>query len=257
MSRHWRRVANGFEIEWGELTWTLQPDAAQPGLVTTDTPAPLGPLLALEGLAAAGRSDPDALGGQALVEVTERLGRIEATYAPAGWGEIRVRAAWFASGDAVISLEVEVSARSVGDLCGVEVRTLSVLTSLPPAGSLRSVEPRDRQAAALSYDGRETDLAGLTSAPPEPIRTPWLAPKAGRDGWTYVEFVHPDDASRRIHEGRSPHTATRYGLFGYDLERGVVLRGRLRGLWLPKDRAFTESAEAYRAFLDEPPPLTT
>ncbi len=253
MSRHWRPVAGGFEIEWGGTPWTLNLDGHRPGLLA----APLGPLLALDGLAAAGRWDPSALTGASLQGIEHRLGRVEATYAPAGWGEIRVRASWFPSGDDAISLELEVSARSVGDLLGVEVRTLSVLTDLPPTGTSRAVEPRDRFAAALSYDGRETDLAGLTTAPPEPIRTPWLAPKSGREGWTYAEFVHPDDAARRIHEGRLPYTATRYGLFGYDLERGVVLRGRLRGLWLPKDRAFTESADAYRHFLDEPAPLTT
>jgi hypothetical protein len=70
-------------------------------------------------------------------------------------------------------------------------------------------------------------------------------------------MARPEDASRRIHEGRLPFTTTRYGLFGYDLERGVVLRGRLRGFWLPKAEAFSLAEARFRAFMDEPPPLRT
>jgi hypothetical protein len=50
-------------------------------------------------------------------------------------------------------------------------------------------------------------------------------------------------------------------LFGHDLERGVVLRGRLRAIWLDQPSnaeglaALNEAA--YDAFCSEPPPLTT
>ena len=121
----------------------------------------------------------------------------------------------------------------------------------------RVVIPRDGSAAALSYDGREPTLSGLSTAPPGDEPALWRVPKSGRDGWTYLEMVHPEDASRRILEGTLPYRSIRYGLFGYDLERGVVLRGRLRGVWLSKDRAHSEGEAVYRGFLAEPPPLTT
>jgi hypothetical protein len=80
------------------------------------------------------------------------------------------------------------------------------------------------------------------------------------DGWTYIELVHPHDAARRITEAGKPaslgHT-TRYGLFGHDLERGVVLRGRLRGLWTTSPTARDDALARYEEFLSLPPPLGT
>ena len=72
-----------------------------------------------------------------------------------------------------------------------------------------------------------------------------------------MEMVRPEDASRRISEGKLPFTTTRYGLFGHDLEKGVVLRARLRGLWLPLTGAMTRTEAEFQHFLTQPPPLTT
>jgi hypothetical protein len=78
----------------------------------------------------------------------------------------------------------------------------------------------------------------------------------------YMELAHPYDVARRIVEGGDPTTpaddqalSIRYGLFGHDLEKGVILRGRLRGLWISKDEAAWLPAVAIREFLDRPPPL--
>ena len=52
----------------------------------------------------------------------------------------------------------------------------------------------------------------------------------------YVEMVQPADAARRIACGTAAASPTdrnvhsmRYELFGHDLEKGVILRARLRG----------------------------
>lgn len=253
MPRQWTGSGSIFEIEWAGDDWALRLDDRNPGLRS----ARKGPLLALEGIAARGRWSPDALSGASLVGVEHRFGRVEATYRPEGWGEMTVVASWFPIADTGIGLELELSARSVEELHHVEVRVLSTLDAPPASGSHRSVEPRDSESASLSYDGRETDLSVLVTGPPGDPSGPWLASKTDREGWAYVEMVRPEDASRRIHEGRLPFTTTRYGMFGYDLERGVVLRGRLRGFWLPKDSAFTQAELLYREFIDEPPPLRT
>jgi len=253
MSRTWAGSGPLYEITWGDITWSLRVDAETPGLWSDR----LGPLLALEGLAEAGRREVGALSGVSLILHEVRFDRVEATYAPEGWGEMTVRAAWFPIDENGIGLEVELSARSVEELHNVEVMILSALEGSPLPGAHRSVEPRDRESAALSYDGRESDLAGLVTGPPgEPV-SPWLASKTGREGWAYVEIAHPDDAARKISEGRLPFTSVRYGLFGYDLERGVVLRGRVRGFWTPRGGAMALAEDKARAFLAEPPPLRT
>jgi hypothetical protein len=253
MTRSWIGSGPEYSIEWGGLSWSLPLDRATPGLFSD----PFGPLLGLEGLAEPGHTDPEALSGASLLGHECRFDRVEATYSPSGWGELFVRAAWSPFGDHGMDLEIQVHARSVDRLRATEVKLLSKLGDLPPEGSLRSVEPRDRTSAGLSYDGREVDLSGLVTGPPAALSGPWLAPKTGREGWTYVEMARPEDASRRILEGRLPFVASRYGLFGHDLERGVVLRGRLRAFWLPKASAFGHAEREYRRFIDEPPPLST
>ena len=252
MTRRWTGTGPAFEIEWGGRTWTLRVDGDRPGLTSAD--GKLGPRLALAGVAELGRSDADALSGATLVGSECRLGRVEATYAPSGWAELTVRAAWSPHGDDGIDLEVQVATTSVGQLRRVEVL---VQSGPPDPAPIGFIEPRDARSAGLSYDGREPDVSGLTTLPPRRF-PPLLARIEGRgpSAW-YAEFVHPQDATRRLSLGLAPAHATRYGLFGYDLEKGVVLRARLRGLWLPGEATRGVALDRYESFLAEPPPLMT
>jgi hypothetical protein len=75
-------------------------------------------------------------------------------------------------------------------------------------------------------------------------------------------MVRPNDCARRI-VGETPaggQTASgrisiRYGLFGHDLEKGVVLRGRIRGIWVDSPSPEPEALRRYEMFVSEPPPL--
>jgi hypothetical protein len=77
-------------------------------------------------------------------------------------------------------------------------------------------------------------------------------------------MVHPDDVARRMIEAAEQpagldHRAltTCYGLLGHDIERGVVLRARLRGMWIADANLDEATKSAYREFLEQPPPLGT
>jgi hypothetical protein len=263
MARDWFGTGPEFHLEWGERTWTLKVDDVRPGLRTSSPD--LGPLLSLEGVAEAGRWAPDALSGATLLGCELHGRRVEATYAPLGWGALFVRAAWTPSGDDGVDLEIQVYALSVGLLTAVEVKVVSQFpepaSARTSAPIVRWVEPRDAHSAALSYDGREPDLRALTTLPPREaaFHSPRLVVPDEADSWLYAEMVHPDDVSRRIREGGRTlalaHT-TRYGLFGHDLEKGVVLRARLRGLWLRSENAKQTALERFDEFLHEPLPLT-
>ena len=259
MARRWAGEGPTFEIEWGGLNWILRVDGERPGLTATTDGGGFGSLLTLAGIARIGRWDPEALTGSTLVGFEHRLGRIEATFAPPDWDEVVVRAAWAPHGDDGLDLEIQISAQSVGQLHAIEVLVESGLWGLDPGRSPRFVEPRDARSAALSYDGREPDVSALTTLPPRPLLPLLSRPPSEPSGQIpariYAEFVHPQDVTRRVDLGMAPSRATRYGLFGHDLEKGVVLRARFRGLWLPASPARHLARERYETFLREPPPL--
>jgi hypothetical protein len=269
--RKWRKTASGYTIAWGGHLWTLLVDAELPGL------RPANPLhssiLALQGVAVPGRTDHRALSGETLAKVELVRSRIEATYTPADWGGLCVRASWSPTLEGQgIDLEIQVSASSVGEIKAVEVfvasRFFDPSDPAKTAGALW-VQARDARSAALCYDGREpaNELSRLTVLPipekPAPEATLTISPWREAPGY-YLEMAHPQDVARRVTMGRgalppSPgfNLGVRYGLFGHDLEKGVILRGRLRGTWLPSGT----TAESCRSLLEEfhamPPPLGT
>jgi len=181
---------------------------------------------------------------------------VEATYRPAGWCETTVRAAWSPAEDQAFDLEIEVSTRSVGELRAFEVIAMSDLSDPAPPKAASTVHPRDARSAGLTYDGRQPDLSALVTEPPGSFAevAPQMRPLSFCAGWRFAAFAHPDDVSRRITDDRG---AIRDALFGYDLERGVVLRGRLRAVWLTGANVDDALDEQWRRFLARPLPLAT
>jgi len=81
---------------------------------------------------------------------------------------------------------------------------------------------------------------------------------------SYVEMIHPADAAggalfvAGLGVNQRPETGSvSHQLFASFLEKGVILRARLRGVFLPRQGDSELAAEAYRQFLAAPPPLTT
>ena len=254
----WSGSGPRFEIPWAGRDWVCDVGSAAPGLWPVDIAC--GPLLSLEGVAAPGRFEA-ALNGTSLAEAEVVQGRLEATYAPDGWGGLRVRAGWRPRDDGSLDLETQATASSVGELRAFEVYIASRFVDDGGSRPRVWVEPRDARSAGLTYDGREASARGWTTFPPlEPAGR--LAPRVLPSPWEqdsrYVEVAHPDDVARRVVFSARMNSlghATRYAFFGHDLERGVVLRGRLRALWLTgADFELRALAELDR-FLKEPPPL--
>jgi len=258
----WKRSGERFLIEWGGRDWVLDPADGRPGLHSTADP--MHRFLELSGLAATHRRSDAAFAASSLVGVELFQSRVLATYAPEGWNGLTVRAAWGASPDGDgVDLEVQASTSTVGELRRLEILVRSSWAD--ESGGAVAIEPRDRMSAMLTYDGREPAellhraTTAALPAPGSPAFWPLVVPHfATADSPDYVEMVHPHDASRRLVEFVvEPDTlprigSARYALFGHDLEKGVVVRGRLRGLWLAEG----DGVDAHRLrFLQEPPPL--
>ena len=229
--------------------------------------------LCLEHVSTIGRQDEGAFDGPSLVSFERHRGRIQATFAPPAWHGLSVRATWELTPDLDgFDLQVQVSVTTSAAFRRLEVAIGSSWSEAPessPPDLDYRVQPRDVQAAALSYDGREPSgrLERLTTLPIPSSSPHILRPQLGREavgiaGERYVEMVQPNDCARRIVGERNPGAAPmhgawsiRHGLFGHDLEKGVVLRGRIRGIWLDSDASADDVRRLHEAFLREPPAL--
>jgi hypothetical protein len=238
----WTGSGPKFGLSWGGLSWALELNAPNPGLECEDVRARLS-LLTLEGLSRAGRVELGALSAQTLVRFECYRGSVWVFFAPPEWGGLTIRAALtpvpMAAG---VDLEVQASAMSVGELAGVEVLVKSSYHSRGPARVVWA-SPRSETGGHL--------------LPPRV----W-SPFGTEARAAYVELAHPNDTARRTTQqateaGSSSICAatTWYALFGHDLERGVILRSRLRGCWIRSDSAEDEAQALYGDFLGEPPPL--
>jgi hypothetical protein len=271
---HLRRQGDGTELilHAAGRPWTLALDAPRPGLFWSDEQS-LVRLLGLRHIATTSRLDEQAFDASSLVSVERHRGRIQASFAPQAWDGLSIRAAWqpTPSGDG-FDLEIQAAVSSTRIFRRLEVAISSCWNETAehsvPAVAYR-VEPRDVHAAALSYDGRESPsvLHALTTMP-VPVTVPHsLPPIVVGDsgailGKSYVEMVKPNDCAWRIiGEVHLGHLRARrvssidYGLFGHDLEKGVVLRGRIRGTWLDPGSPDAEIGRQHAEFLREPPSL--
>ena len=179
--------------------------------------ARIGPRLTLDGVSSPDRDDPSALSGASLIGYEWRWNRVEALYVPEGWHSLRVRATWTPREAGVLDLEVQLQANTVDELKAVQAHVVGTCD----ASLAQQVGP----------------LLTLVD-----------------ESHSYLEMSHPDDTARRVFKAPG---LVRHALFGYDLERGVILRGRVRGIWLASRPDNAEMARQFNAFLSEPLPLGT
>jgi hypothetical protein len=263
----WRGSGPEFTLSWSARQWALNVDGASPGLCLVNADAATK-LLALDRLAVPGRCDFEAFTRKTLVNYECYRRSVRATFAPPSWGGLLVRASWSAAVGDVVDLEVQVSASSVGELEGLEIGVASRLgltSSEVGAAPVILVEARD-SASLSNYDrphstGRAPFDVQFFSAS-KPLRPSLFPDPAGPDDLFYAEVAHPDDVARRVtiepKPARSAGVSGRavgYALFGLALEKGVVLRGRLRGCWIRSRAPERDAAALYQGFLNEPLPL--
>ena len=77
------------------------------------------------------------------------------------------------------------------------------------------------------------------------------------DGITYVEMIHPRGDGRLVIAPQSETRESQWQLFGGPLEKGVLRRSCLRGLFLPTEDADAAAEAIYRDLIASPLPLTT
>jgi hypothetical protein len=123
-----------------------------------------------------------------------------------------------------------------------------------PLGNKWLVYARDHRAATVSLDGRfppfdSTTLAGLS-------RQPIVLYRPAGQRWSYAEMSRTDDCVRVISTFGRSATIASFGLFGLDVEKGVILRGRVRGVFMPRANDMRNAVRAFSRFAAESPRLS-
>jgi hypothetical protein len=214
----------------------------------------------LPGAELLGLACPAAHGGEANepLECYQRGPDLIAAYGESPGWPIRVDALWRAAAAATAPVQ------AAGVLALVDL-VVSVRTELPdswPELAVRSAIP----AAEFLR------LAGAESARFEPYRDilagPLVLEAEGGPGsllarlpgvaLSYAEMVHPADFRRselRRHGASASAIEVRHGLFAERLEKGVILRARVRGILMDRPGDARQAAACYAAFAAAEPPL--
>jgi hypothetical protein len=263
--REWEGSGPEFTLFWGGRVWALKVDDSCPGLCLSKGEIP-PKLLSLDRLARPKRCDFHAFSAATLVGFERYRSSVRATFAPPSWNGLVVRASWTAvSGDA-LDFEVQLSASSVGELEGLEVGVVSRLDSAAVEESVQVpifMEAHD-WAVRADNDVCNPSHGSLSHSyfSRTPLRPSLYPAPGGTNERFYVEMVHPDDLARRLSTEPIPkRSATvpgryiRYGLFGLAIEKGVILRARLRGCWIQTRNPEEVALALYEEFLRQPPPL--
>jgi len=219
MSTHeWQATEAGFR--WTGVGVQLKLDPAQ-GLVDVRV-LPGGP--AFEQLLGVEIVDAVGLGPRPLFEAGEtpevvcRQDIALVVYKPTPARPVECHARWRVAGER--TFELEVSTLTPGLWGGLSVRTCSLL----PPGE-------------------------MVSLPDAPV----VIHRPADAAVSYIEICHPHDTT-----GFDLGTTgvLRFRLFGYDLEKGVILRGRLRGIIADRVSDLGAARAAYEKLLREPPHLS-
>lgn len=130
--------------------------------------------------------------------------------------------------------------------------TIEAMTTLPATEVLAPADATLQTFAPLK------DLAGRPFSLEAGARPACLLFRLPEARVSYVEMVPASDF-QTLHllpqsDGR---ILLRYGLFGRFLEKGVILRARRRGVFVPRTNDTEAAARCQEAFAQSEPPLTT
>ena len=117
------------------------------------------------------------------------------------------------------------------------------------------VAPRDNKTNRLSTNANFPAADEMTACLPYSMPLVLVRPKHRR--WSYLEMCHRDDCTRVMARLNDGGMESSFGLFGLDLEKGVILRGRLRAAYVSRENDKELACKLFQSFLDERLPLNS
>ncbi|MHC4398890.1 MAG: hypothetical protein ACYTG0_04340 [Planctomycetota bacterium] len=244
----WELQANKARLRIGDLEARIDlspPSGGLAGVRLGDESLGDTSLLAID-------APPFAASNPAPLERHVRGAKLVAAYEESDDWPVRVDLSWRAEPlpsphGSCVSVQLVVSVRT----SVLETRPeLCVSSSLPNADVLRMAD---------GLTGRFKELTDADSSTIKPLPgTTCVLVRPADSGWSYAEMVHPADSllDRFGHRRRGDQTVElRHTLFPHPLEKGVILRARIVGAFVPRSADARRAADCYAAFAAEEPPL--
>jgi len=123
-----------------------------------------------------------------------------------------------------------------------------------PTGDVYRLDDRDGRFVSLVFDS-VAPRGGKVAVRQD--RTACYLVRPGGTDFSYAEMVHPADVCSSEFGDLGAQVGLAHELFKSALEKGVILRARLRGALVPRDSDETHAAALYADLLAAEPPLTT
>jgi hypothetical protein len=194
-----------------------------------------------------------ATAASATAEYFDRGTDLVATYEEAGLRDLRIQVYW----RIVDRSLVEPTTAAVDLILSVQTSRPEIYPTFSVSSLLRSSENQRllaSETAQFTACGESTDGIAFSAS-----EGPGCFLFRGASRFSYAEMVHPADfqKSRLTYFGkRTGQSQLMHWFFDRPLEKGVILRSRLRGLFVPRDRDMELTAAEYRRFAASEPPLT-
>ncbi len=176
-----------------------------------------------------------------------------ATYPPSAGRAMRIQVYWRChQAPDRMAVELQVSVQT--DELGIATPVV-VVSQLDVVEAVRLSDVTTGQFAPLALTAEERQLVPLDGSGCLLLRLPGSP-------WTYAEMIHSadfqqDSISFTTSKSGARRASLEHRLFPGTLEKGVILRARLRGVFLRASDAATEVCKDYASFLNSPLPLTT
>jgi hypothetical protein len=252
MEPAWRQTSDAGEMlhQAGDVEARVDPRSPQKGVYAVRVAGEAFPAAVLLGA--------DVIGRGGAAEIADQYVRgtdLVAAYEPRPEGDVRPQIYWRG-----------LPASSPGAVWGMEL-IVSVQTGLlhsEPASTIFSELPADEVWRMSAENAGE--FLRLEMPPNREIictpddGAPLFLLRSSGDRFSYAQMVYPSDFHRTtitVPAGPGADVRLAHELFPDPLEKGVIRRGRVRGWILQRQDDQRAAAELYRAWLAEPPPLTT
>lgn len=188
--------------------------------------------------------------GESLSDSYERGGDLIATYEQTLARPMRVQVYWRAADAGALGTSIDLQLSVQTNLLDSRP-ALFAATQLPSADVRRLVDAASGEWETLQPTGERPWALASQS---EPLC--WLF-RWPQTGLSYIELAMPGETRRsELSLSADGRLTLLHEVFAEPLEKGVILRTRIRGAYLPCHGDEELAAHAWRDFIAAPPPLT-